>query len=176
MISLRYALTKEDFANFSVYVQIDAPGKKKMLFKTFWPVIIILVIIGTLNIVTAAFSQKLAFSDFIGIPVVLLLFLYPILSAKPRIKKQALKFAANSDNASIFNITDYIFSETGILVKDAYKETRFQWNAFIKKQENKDYILLFLHSTNALIIPQKIFQVGGGKRTIRKIVWPVYFF
>lgn len=169
MISLRYALTKDDFANFSVYVQIDAPGKKKMLFKTFRPAIIILVIIGTLNIVTAAFSQTLAFSDFIGIPIVLLLFLYPILSAKPRIKKQALKFAAHSDNTSIFNITDYVFSETGILVKDAYKETRFQWNAFIKKQENADYIFLFLHSTNALIIPKRFFRSEVEKEQLEKL-------
>jgi hypothetical protein len=169
MISLRYALTKDDFANFSVYVQIDAPGKKKTLFKTFRPVIVLLLLISAVNIFTAVSLQKLQFSDFIGIPIILLIFLYPVLSAKPRLKKQALKFASHSDNASIFNITDYIFSETGILVKDDYKETRFKWDAFIKKQENADYIFLFLHSTNALIIPKRFFRSQVEKEQLEKL-------
>jgi hypothetical protein len=170
MITLRYALTPEDFANFSIYVQIDAPGKKKLIFKSLRPLIIIISIIFIANLAGTIASGTLDFSSFIGLPIILFLFLYPTLSAKPRLKKQALQFAANPENAAVFTMTDHIFSETGIIIKDATKEIKFQWTAFIKKQDNNDYIFLFLHSNNALIIPKRVLRSQVEKEQLEKLL------
>jgi len=170
MISLRYALTPEDFANFSIYVQVEAPGKKKLLFKSLRPLIIIISIIFIANIATSIGSGTLDFTSFIALPIIIFLFLYPTLSAKPRLKKQALQFAANPENAAVFTMTDHVFSETGVLIKDSSKEIKFQWSAFIKKQENNDYIFLFLQSNNALIIPKKVLRSQAEKEQLEKLL------
>ncbi|MGG9962718.1 YcxB family protein [Ferruginibacter sp. SUN106] len=170
MISLRYALTNEDFANFSVYVQIDAPGKKRLIYKSLRPLIIIFSIVCIYNISLAVQSGNISPVDFIGVPIILFLFFFPVLSARPRLRKQALKYAANSENAAVFNMTDYIFSETGVVVKDSVKETKFQWAAFIKKQETPEYIYLFLHSTSALIIPKKMIRSEVEKEQLSKLL------
>jgi len=169
MISLRYALTPEDFVNFTVYVQLEAPGKKKLIYKSLRPLIIIFAIVCIYNISTAVSSNSASPFDFIGIPIILFLLLFPMLSAKPRLKKQALQFAGNVENAGIFNISDHVFSETGVLVKDVVKETRFQWNAFIKKQETAAYIYLFIQSNSALIIPKKVIRSEVEREELAKL-------
>ncbi len=169
MISLRYALTPEDFVNFSVYVQIDAPGKKKLIYKSLRPLIIIFTILCIYNISMAITSESVVMMDFIGVPIILFLLLFPLLSAKPRLKKQALQFAANPENAGVFNISDHIFSETGVIVRDDVKETTFQWTAFIKKQENENYIYLFIQSNSALIIPKKAIRSEVEKEQLAKL-------
>jgi len=170
MVSLRYALTPEDFIHFTVYVQLEAPGKKKLIYKSLRPLIIIFSIVCIYNISISISSQSAKPLDFIGIPIILFLLLFPVLSAKPRLKKQALKFASNPENAAVFNISDHIFSETGVQVKDAVKETKFQWSAFIKKEETAGYIYLFIQSNSALIIPKKAIRSEVEKEQLENLL------
>ena len=158
MISLRYALTPEDFANFTVYVQLEAPGQKKAIYKSLRPLIIIMAIIVIANVATTIASGHPDSGNFIGVGIVLALLILPTLSLKPRLKKKALAFAANPENAAVFSMTDHIFSETGVLLKNDSSESKFQLKAFIKKQETAEYIYLFIQSNNALIIPKKVIR------------------
>lgn len=169
MIALRYALTPEDFSNFTIYVQLDAPGKKKRLYKSLRPLIIIFTILTIYNISTAITSQTVSIADFIGVPFILFLLLFPTLSARPRLKRQSLQYATNPDNAAVFLMTDHIFSETGVLMKDDVKEIKFQWSAFIKKQETDSYIYLFIQSNGAIIIPKRVFRSEVEKEQLAKI-------
>lgn len=158
MISFRFSLTPDDFANYSVYVQLEAPGKKKLIFKKYWPLIIVMSLVFLINIINGFFTDQFDSTITIGIPVFAFIFFSSMFSLKPRIKKLALKFAASTDNSSVFRMTDYTFSETGVITKDEVKEVQLQWAAFIKKAETDQYFYLFLHSTNALIIPKRIFR------------------
>lgn len=158
MTSFRFSLTPDDFANYSIYVQVEAPGKKKLIFKKYWPVIIVMSLVFLINIINGFVTDKFDSTITIGIPVFAFIFFSSVFSLKPRLKKLAMKFAANAENASVFRMTDYTFSETGVITKDDVKEVRFQWTAFIKKVETGNYFYLFIHSTNALIIPKRIFR------------------
>lgn len=158
MISFRFALSPDDFANYSIYVQLEAPGKKKLIFKKFWPLIIVMLLVFFIDIINGFLTDKFDNTLIIGISVFAFILLSSAFSLKPRIKKLAYKFAASAENASVFRMTDYTFSETGVTAKDEVKEIQFQWAAFIKKAETDNYFYLFLHSTNALIIPKRIFR------------------
>ncbi|MEI7735396.1 MAG: YcxB family protein [Ferruginibacter sp.] len=158
MISFRFSLTPDDFANYSIYVQLEAPGKKKLIFKRFWPLIIVMSLVFFIDILNGFLTDKFDNTFIIGIPVFAFILLSSAFSLKPRIKKLALKFSASADNISVFRMTDYTFSETGVITKDDVKEIQFQWAAFIKKAETTHYFYLFLHSTSALIIPKRIFR------------------
>jgi hypothetical protein len=158
MIAFRFALTPDDFANYSIYVQLEAPGKKKLIIKRYWPVIIVLLLVFFIEFIDSFLTDKFDNTFIIGICVFVFIILSSAFSLKPRIKKLAFKFAASAENASVFRMTDYTFSETGVIAKDEVKEVQFQWTAFIKKAETDKYFYLFLHSTNALIIPKRIFR------------------
>ena len=171
MITFRYALTPEDFANFTVYVQLEAPGKKKMLIKRFLrPIFLFVIFICVINISTSFIGDNFSVAEMIPIIFFLVIVLIPVLTLKARLKNAALKVARNPENAAIFNMADYTFSETGILYKDTSKEIKYQWNAFIKKQETAGYIYLFLHATNALIIPKNIFRSQVEKEQLEKLL------
>lgn len=158
MISFRFALTPDDFANYSIYVQLEAPGKKKLIFKRYWPLMIVISLLFFIEILDGFLTDTFDNTFIIGICVFAFILLSSAFSLKPRIKKLAFKFAASAENASVFRMTDYTFSETGVIAKDDVKEVQFQWAAFIKKVETDHYFYLFLHSTNALIIPKRIFR------------------
>src|SRR5882762_8674640 len=171
MITFRYSLTPQDFANFTVYVQLEAPGKKKMLTKRLLrPIFLVVILIGLINMTTSFIGDNFNIADIIPLFIFLALMLIPVFTLKARLKKAALKVAGNPENAAIFNMADYTFSETGIWYKDTSKEIKYQWNAFIKKQETAGYIYLFLHSTNALIIPKNIFRSQVEKEQLEKLL------
>ena len=64
----------------------------------------------------------------------------------------------------------YTFSETGIIYKDEYKETNFQWNAFVRKEETADYYFLFTSALQALIFPKRVFKTAEDKRQFEKLL------
>lgn len=170
MLNVRFAITPDDFANFSAYVHIEAPGKKKLLFKKYLPLIIIVAIFLFINITTGIISGKIDFTVYIGLAVFISFMLFNIFSIRPRLKKQAHQFAANAENAAVFNITDYTFSETVLQVKDTFRETKYQWNAFIKKGETADYIFLFIYSASAIIIPKRVFKSTVEKEKLEALL------
>jgi hypothetical protein len=170
MLTLRFAITPDDFANFSAYVHLEAPGKKKQLFKKYLPLIIILSIFLFINITSGIFSDSIDLTVYIGFAVFISFMLINFFSIRPRLKKQAQKFAADSENAAVFNMIDYTFSETGLLTKDNFKETKFQWPAFIKKGETADYFFLFIYSASAIIIPKRIFKSTVEKEKLEALL------
>jgi hypothetical protein len=170
MLTLRFAITPDDFANFSAYVHLEAPGKKKLLFKKYLPLIIIVSFVLLVNIANAFVAGNFDSSVLIGLAVFISFMLINFFSIRPRLKKQAQKFAADSENAAIFNMTDYTFSETGLLTKDNFRETKYQWPAFIKKGETADYIFLFIYSASAIIIPKRVFKSTVEKEKLEALL------
>jgi len=171
MLSLRYSLTAEDFANYSVYVQIDAPGKNKSRLKRQLPVFIIIAVIFGINILNAASSGRFDIISLVPMLVIFGIFLLSTssFSLKQRVRKAALAFTADPMNNVFFQMTDYTFSETGVTNKDEVKETRLKWNAFVKKQETAEYIFLFVTSTSAYIIPKRVFRSEVQKEELDKL-------
>jgi 5-bromo-4-chloroindolyl phosphate hydrolysis protein len=104
-------------------------------------------------------SGYLNIFSFLPILFVMALFIFMnIFVYKQNVKKAAINYAANPENSSYFNMTDYTFSETGVTIKDDVKESKLQWKAFVKKQENAAYIYLFVTASSAYVIPKRIFK------------------
>ena len=75
-----------------------------------------------------------------------------------------------ANNQSIFLDTQIDISETGISMKDELSETKLQWKAFVKKQENADYYFLFTNSIQALIFPKRIFKTAEDKARFQQLL------
>lgn len=169
MVSLRYALTKDDYSNYYTYVMWDAPvnKKKRVIYYTrqVMPLLIFLVAFyytglfnrpGNFILMIAGFFILTSFLAFFGV--------------RNNMMKQGEKVANDPDNSSVFLNLEVTVSDTGLTVKDELKEVRYQWMAFIKKLESQNYYFLFHNSIQAIIIPKRVFRNAEEKTKFEKLL------
>jgi len=169
MISLRYSITKEDYVNYYTYVTWDAPeNRKKRIYYYIRQIIPILLFILAFYY-TGIFERN---SKFI---LVILGFIFitaflSVFNVRSNAMKRAEKITNDPGNNTIFQDVDLTVSETGIIAKGISTETKYQWNAFIKKQESLAYYFLFTSSIQAMIIPKRIFNNADERLAFEKIL------
>ena len=157
MLCFEYTLTKNDYSNYYFFVTCDASGKKR--YKYFLRQLVSVLIFMSLFYYTGLFNRGILFNS-IAITLILLTFILSITGTKSSINKQSELITSDPDNESLFTRTVLTVSENGIVLKDEMKEWKFQWKAFVKKQENNDYYFLFYSSLEAIIIPKRIFKMS----------------
>jgi YcxB-like protein len=162
MLSLKYVISKDDYINYYTYIMWDAPERKKKHVKYYLRQIVTNAIIIGVLFYSGIFDIR-EFFIYIYVGALLLIVLFQVFSARNRVKKEAEKIVEDPYNASIFLETELQLSETGVFKKDAVKETRYTWSAFMKKQENNEYYFLFLNKIDALIVPKKTFKSALDK-------------
>lgn len=157
MLSFEYALTKNDYSNYYLFVSWEAPGKQKKRYGYFLRQLMSIFIFTALFYYTGLFNRGKFFS-FAALILILLTTIMSVTGIKSSINKQAEKITEDPDNSSFFLPTLLSVSETGILLKDELTERKLQWKAFIKKQENREYYFLFYSAIETIIIPKRIFK------------------
>lgn len=162
MLTLQYALTKEDYSNYYTFVTWDAPGKQRKRSLYYLRQMGTIVLFTTVFYYTGLFDRSSLFA-FIVIAFILLTSVLSITGVRSSIRQQAEKISDDPENSSIFTTTIVTISETGILLHDEFRECKFQWQAFTKKQEDDDYYFLFYSSLEAIIIPKRVFKSAEDK-------------
>ena len=166
---LKYAVTKEDYIEYYTYVSWDAPEQKKKKINYYLRQVLINGGLIALIFYTGVFSFHFWYM-YIYLGILLLTTAIQIFSARNNISKQAEKVTGDVNNASIFSEKIMEIDDSGILLKDALTESRFRWEAFIKKQENNNYYFLFTSSIEAIIIPKRIFKLSEEKSKFEKLL------
>jgi YcxB-like protein len=166
---IKYAVTKEDYIEYYTYVSWDAPERKKKKINYYLRQVIINGGIIALVFYTGVFSFHFWYM-YIYLGILLLTTAVQIFSARNNVAKQAEKVTLDENNASIFSEKIMEIDDGGILIKDAVMESRFRWQAFIKKQENTNYYFLFTSAIEAIIIPKRIFKIAEEKSRFEKLL------
>jgi len=164
MLSFSYSLTKEDYINCYTYMTWDAPAKRKKHLRYYVQQIITNGVIVLVLLYSGLLDNKPSWK-YIYIAILVAIVLLQFFSGRSKVKRQADKITDDPDNASIFKQTALQVSETGIYTKDDVVETRYSWNAFIRKEENNAYYLLFINKITAVIIPKRIFKSTAEKES-----------
>jgi len=166
---LKYAVTKEDYIEYYTYVSWDAPEQRKKKINYYVRQVIINGGLIALIFYTGVFSFHFWYM-YLYLGVLLLTTIVQILSARNSVSKQAEKITQDENNTSIFSEKTIEIDEIGISLKDQFTESRFRWEAFIKKQENNNYYFLFSSSIEAIIIPKRIFKLPEEKTKFEKLL------
>ena len=169
MITLQYAITKEDYINYYTYVMWDAPEKRRKRINYYTRQVIPIILFIIAFYYTGIFERNSKFILLI-LGFIFLTSLLSLFNVRSNTVRQAEKVADDPDNSSIFLDILMIISETGISTKDALMETKFSWKSFIKKQESREYYFLFVSSMQALIIPKRIFNSTDEKKQFEKLL------
>ncbi|MEO6489413.1 MAG: YcxB family protein [Ferruginibacter sp.] len=169
MVSLKYSISKEDYINYYAYVVWDAPdNRKKRLWyyvKQLIPILLFLFAFYYTGIFERNSKFILLILGFIFLTSALSLF-----GVRSNTIKQAKKITDDPGNSSIFLERSLFISESGIIAKDALIEIKYQWEAFIKKQESREYYFLFTSSIHAIIIPKRIFHNDVERKQLEKLL------
>ena len=169
MVSLKYAITKEDYANYYTYVTWDASGnkRKRLLYyaKQLLPILILILAFYYTGFLHRSDKFILLVVGFL-VATTLLSFL----GVRTATMRQAEKIAVDPANSSIFLEHLVSISDSGIIIKDELKEIRFQWTAIIKKLESQNYYFLFHNSIQAIIVPKRVFISQDEKLQFEKLL------
>lgn len=169
MISVRYAITAEDYSNYYMYMMWDAPERKKSRLKYYLRQILLNGGIIAILLYTQVFRYS-SYTLYIYAGIILFMMLVQLLSGRANTKKQAEKIIDAEDNQSFFLETIYDISDAGIVRKDENEETKYQWKAFIKKEDTADYYFLFTSSMQAVIFPKRVFKTAEDKKQFEKLL------
>lgn len=170
MIQVAFTLTKDDLATFITYIGWDAPfnlnKRRRYYLKQISPLLITAAAIFYLK-------DQLSFLNnyiFIVLAMVAFTTLANLLYVRAGIKKQALKIAEDEANNSYYDPINITASETGVHFQQIKMETRFGWDAFIRKLETNSHIYLFYRSQQAIIIPKKGFRNADEEAAFRQLL------
>ena len=169
MVALKYSITKEDYVNFYTYIMWDAPGKRKkrQMFYAKQSVPILIFLLAFYY--TGLFDRPGKFILLIG-GFLMITTLLSFIGVRTNTMKQAESIAENPENDSIFNELNVVASETGLLIKNDLKETKYQWASIIKKLESRNYYFLFHNAMEAIIIPKRAFSNEEEKVRFEKLL------
>ncbi|MBK7885625.1 MAG: hypothetical protein IPJ81_18925 [Chitinophagaceae bacterium] len=139
MLTFNYALTQQDFVNYSIYVNWDAEEnrKKKIIFlaRQAFVSIVIFILLITSDIFKMYGDFRYAFYFlYFG------LIIFSSFRIRHRYINAAKQFAVNPSNSSYFIQKEIIFSETGVSLKDNLSDSVFRWKSFIKNMKTKRII------------------------------------
>jgi hypothetical protein len=63
-----------------------------------------------------------------------------------------------------------ILSDSGIVDKDKESETRYSWDAIVKKAETPDCHYLYTNSYHAIVIPKRTLADADEKKELERLL------
>lgn len=169
MLSLNYAISKEDYVFFYTYMMWDSPenaGKRNWFYvRQLLPPILFLLAFYYTGLFNRSNQFVLLIVGFLALTVIT-----SLKSARGNTVRQAEKIANDPGNESMFSNRSLQVSDAGITVQDELSETRYRWKAFCKRMESERYFFLFTNNVQAIIIPKRAFTSSDQLQQFEKML------
>lgn len=155
MLSFRFRLTEEEFLQFNYYTAWGAPERKKYRIYYFLRVILLYGAVAMLYII--ATKQHYIWIDISVFVVTGALYLILIPSfVKLSIRRKVKDILSKKENQHVLDDAEVILSDSGIIDRDTYSESRYDWDAIVRLAETPDSFYLYTNSYHAIVIPKRI--------------------
>ena len=167
MIALKYDITEDDYISFYTHIFWEEGKKKRRInfLKQGGFLIAFLFLlyffggIGSFNNLSIAIYALIFLSTFL-----------PLLSGKGAIVRSAKRITENAENSSLFTEYNLLANDAELIIKNRFTETKYFWNAIIKKTETDTHYFLFENSLQAIIIPKSACKSEEEKLALRKVL------
>jgi hypothetical protein len=170
MLELEFTLTVEDYESYFYFVNWSAPSRKKFRTRFYLRYIIIFafVLIASSNIFSAGEFQWEVFAPVVVI-MAIIFFVIPQYSIKSTYTRLARSVTTEPGGKTAFlGKKRAVFTEQGMTYSGELSETKTSWKAFVRKEENKGSIYLYIASRTAHIIPKSAFSSEEQVEAFRK--------
>ena len=154
MLVLKYHLTEEEYFDYNYYTSWSAPDKKRYRLQYYFRVLIMYAVVAGLY-TYATRSHQLVLDAVIFIAIGILYFLLVPSLIKNSIRKRVRDILSQQENKHILDETEVILSDTGIIDKDKASESKYSWEAIVRKSETSACYYLYTNSYHAIVIPKR---------------------
>ncbi|MGZ5286965.1 MAG: YcxB family protein [Flavisolibacter sp.] len=163
MLILQYALSPEDHYAFNFFRLWSDPALKKQRMAYYLRVVIYsavgLALFHTATGNPAQLSTILVYVAFVVIAILMV----PSL-IKTNIRKQVNRQLKSPANSNLLAPSEVIISDAGIVLKDKVSESKYEWQAIVKKQETVAYYYLYISTILVITIPKRVFASDLEKK------------
>lgn len=163
MVVLKYLLTAEDHYKFNYYRFWISPSSKKARIKYYLKFIVFVLIGGyIIHILSGNTFTKVDAGIYFLVSLIGVLLSPAIESIN--IKRQINKLLADPKNISYITPTELLISEKGIIDKNKFSESKYEWESIVRKEETKEYYFLHLTTLLVLSIPKRAFASEAERK------------
>jgi hypothetical protein len=168
MLILKYHLTEEENFDYNYYTSWAAPDKKGYRTRYYLRVLILYAAVAGLYIFSRRSEQ--IFIDFIifGFIATIYFLLVPYL-IKRSIHRRVKSILTQSENQHILEEAEVVLMDTGIVDKDDASESKYAWEAIVKKAETATSYYLYTNSYHAIVIPKRVIVSTQEKQELERL-------
>lgn len=169
MLTLRYHLTEAEYFDYNYYTAWAAPDKKSYRTRYYLRVFLLYAAVAILFIVTNHSQQMQVDFIIFGLIAIVYFLLVPWL-IKRSILKRVKDILRQPENKHVLGATEITISEHGILDKDEDSETRYNWEAIMRKAETPWCYYLYTNSYHAIVLPKRALQNPEEKQELERLL------
>lgn len=154
MVTLHFNLTEQEFFDFNYYTTWAAPQRRRYRLYYYAKVFVLYFLVAAVYIFTNH-SHRVTV-DFIIFSLIGLVYflLIPVL-IKRSIRRRVNHILSARENEHILQDAEVRLDESGILDKDKVSESRYDWEAIVRKAETETCFYLYTNSYHAIVIPKR---------------------
>lgn len=166
---LKYHLSEEEYFDYNYYTVWKAPDKKNYRIGYYLKVLLLYAVIAGFYI----FSRRkhvIEIDLIIFATIGLAYFLLVPFLVKRSIHRRVRQILSHPENKHILEEAEVVLSDTGILHKDAESESKYSWEAIVKKAETKTSYFLYTNSRNAIVIPKRMLKSTEERKELERLM------
>ena len=169
VLSFRYTLTEEEYFQYNYYTTWAAPDKKRYRIRHYLRVLILYSLVAGLYIISSHSEQLLIDVVVFAVIATVYMMLIPAF-IKLSIKRRVKEILSQPANQHILEPAEVVLMDTGIIDRDELSESRYDWEAIVRKAETSTAIYLYTNSYHAIVIPKRILGGPAEKTELEQLL------
>ena len=156
MLILKYHLTEDEYYEYNYYSTWSAASKRKVRIRYYLRVVGQYTAIAAIYIYSKSRNEEVVADIIIFSIIAVIYFLMVPFFIKKSVRRRVKDILQQPENAHILDESEVMLIDTGIVDKDALSETRYSWDAIVKKEETQNAYYLYTNSYHAIVIPKRV--------------------
>jgi hypothetical protein len=169
MLVLKYHLTEEEYFDYNYYTAWSAPEKKGYRIRYYLRVFLLYAAVAVLFILGSHSRQKVVDFIIFGAIAIVYFLLVPWL-IKRSIGRRVKDILKQPENQHVLSEAEVILMDTGIIDKDEASETKYNWDAIVRKAETPFCYYLYTNSHHAIVIPKRAVRNAEEKKELERLL------
>jgi hypothetical protein len=169
VLSFRYTLTEEEYFQYNYYTTWAAPEKKGYRIRHYLRVLILYTLVAGLYIISSHSDQLLIDVTVFAVIAAVYTLLVPAF-IRLSMKRRVREILSQPANHHILEPAEVILMETGVIDRDELSESRYDWEAIVRKADTSTAIYLYTNSYHAIVIPKRILSGPAEKKELEQLL------
>jgi hypothetical protein len=165
MLSFKFSLTEKEYFEYNYYTVWAAPDKRRYRIGYYLRVFALYSIIAVLYIFTNH-SHRIEIDLVIFAFIAIIYFLTVPWLIRNSIRRRTRQILAEPDNKHVLDQSEIILTDSGIIDQDDVSQSKYGWDAIVKKTENANSYYLYTNSHHAIVIPKRVIKTAKEQKEL----------